>query len=128
MARYLLDTTVLIDYLRGRQPVLDAIKSMARDGHQLRVCCINVAELHSRIRPSEEVPATALLDSLEYLPISISAAKRAGDWRYEMARHGVTVATANALVAACAYENGSIVVTGNVDDFQMEGLQVLKQP
>lgn len=128
MAKYLLDTTVLIDFLRGRPAIVDAVKSMVRDGHQLSLCCINVAELYSRMSVGEQAAAASLVESLEYLDVSLAAARRAGNWRYGLARQGVTVATADAIVAATAYEHGTQLVTKNVRDFPMEGLGIVRQP
>ncbi|WP_176236548.1 PIN domain-containing protein [Candidatus Hakubella thermalkaliphila] len=44
MTKYLLDTTALIDYLNGRHHVVSLIQSLAREGHTLGLCCINIAE------------------------------------------------------------------------------------
>ena len=48
MAKYLLDTTALIDYLKGHQPVVELLRELAEQGHDLGICCINVTELYSK--------------------------------------------------------------------------------
>jgi predicted nucleic acid-binding protein len=50
MAKYLLDTTILIDHLRGRQEAVDLLTALAHQGHRLGLCCVNVAELYSGLR------------------------------------------------------------------------------
>jgi hypothetical protein len=52
----------------------------------------------------------------------------AGQWRYDFARQGVTLHIADALIAAVAMEEEASLITANLKDFPMSGLQVLPQP
>ena len=126
MPKYLLDTTALIDYMRGRQDVVDLVTSLARDGHQLGVCCINVAELYAGLRPGQQALADQLIDNLETYEVTQHVAKEAGRYCYDFARHGVTLTIADALIAATAVKETATLVTANARDFPMEGLLVLE--
>ena len=128
MAKYLLDTTVLIDHLRGRQKVAETVIRLARQGHELGVCCINIAELYSGLNDNERAGAEKLIDSLDYYEISKDIAKMAGCYRFEFARKGITLTTSDTIVAAVAINYGAILVTANVKDYPMKEIELLQQP
>src|SRR3990172_6555099 len=102
VARYLLDTTVLIDHLTGRRKAVEMVTSLARQGHVLGVCSINVAELYSGLNSQERARADVLITGLDYFEISPDAAKRAGGYRFEFARKGMPLTTTDTLIAATA--------------------------
>lgn len=126
MAKYLLDTTALINHLRGRPEVVDLVSSLASQGHQLGICCINVAELYSGLNPGEQDRAERLVDSLDYYEVSREAAKQAGRYRYDFARRGVTLSFADTLIAATAINEMATLITANAKDFPMEELQLVE--
>lgn len=128
MARYLLDSTVLIDYLRGRVAVADLLISLAKDRHELGVCGVNVAELYSRLQDKDVAKAEALVQDLAYYPISLADAMQAGRYRYEFARKGITLTVPDTLVAAVAKAQDCIIVTANLRDFPMTEIKLMGQP
>lgn len=128
MARYLLDTTVLIDHLRGQPKTVELMTTLARLGHDLGVCCINIAELYSGLDGEEQGQADKLINSLIYYEISRDVAKLAGGYRFRFARKGIALTTSDTLVAAAAVSNGATLVTANVKDYPMEEVELLRQP
>ena len=90
------------------------------------LCCINVAELYSGLSQQEEARAERLVDSLDYYVVTRQAAKEAGRHRYNFARRGITLATADALIACTAIKEGATLITANFKDFPMEELQILE--
>jgi predicted nucleic acid-binding protein len=124
----LLDTTVLIDHLRGQSEVVDLLTALAGEGHQLGVCCINVAELYAGLSPQQYARANPLIDGLEFYDVSREAAKQAGRFKFDFARRGVTLTVADGLIAATATQEGATLITANIRDFPMKELQLLQQP
>jgi len=53
MTNYLLDTTVIIDYLRGRPEVVGLIKRLFAEGSSLGCCPINIIEVYAGMRKKE---------------------------------------------------------------------------
>lgn len=51
MARYLLDTSVLIDFSKGREPAQSRILQLIHGGDEIGVCSIIVAEFFSGVIP-----------------------------------------------------------------------------
>jgi predicted nucleic acid-binding protein len=124
MASYLLDTTVLIDHLRGRPHVRGRIRDLNAQGHALGICAINVTEVFSGALPEEQAASEALLSSLVLWDIDYATAVRAGEIRHEMRRSKKELSVPDALVAAVAVVQSATLITANVKDFQIPGLNV----
>ncbi len=119
MARYLLDTTALIDFSRGREPALSWIRERIQSGDELAVCAVNVAEFYTGVPPERRAIWDTFVSSLRYWEITAEAARRAGCLRHDAARGGRTLSTADALVGAVVQERGAVIVTDNVKDYPM---------
>jgi predicted nucleic acid-binding protein len=124
----LLDTTVLIDILRGRPEALARVNRLAREGETPVTCAINVDEVLRGLRPHEEEAAQRLLRGLMTVPLGRAEAVRAGRWRRESSERGVTVSQSDCLIAAAAVAVGARLATGNPRHFQFEELAVEHWP
>lgn len=123
----LLDTTVLIDYLRGR-PAVERVRGLRARGDRPCTTAINVEELVRGLHEREVESAARLLQGLTILPLRLSEGWRAGHWRREHGAHGVTLGQADCLIAAAAVEVSAVLATGNPKDFPMTELQVEHWP
>ena len=128
VADYLLDTTALIDHLRGRREIVELVAVLAQQRHRLGVCCVNVAELYAGLGQEERERADRLLATLDYYELTQEIAKEAGRYRFEFARRGTVLSTADTLIGATAIHQGAILVTGNDRDFPMDDIQILEHP
>ncbi|MBI4288273.1 MAG: PIN domain-containing protein [Chloroflexi bacterium] len=88
MAKYLLDTTVLIDHLRGRCQVVELVTALAQAGNELGVCSINVAELYSGLSERHRTMAEKLIDNLEYWEATRETAKNGGELPVRSSQEG----------------------------------------
>jgi tRNA(fMet)-specific endonuclease VapC len=120
MSRYLLDTTALIDFSKGREPAFSLIHRFLQNNDELGVSPINVAEFYSGLAASQYPVWDEFFEPLLLWPISLAAAKQAGKFRYDFARRGVTLSTTDTLVAAVALEHRAVIVTSNVKDYPMD--------
>jgi predicted nucleic acid-binding protein len=118
-----LDTTVLIDALRGR-PAADRIDDLLATREVLLTTAVNVEEIVRGLRPAEQEAVDLLLTGLRIIPIRRKEAERAGRWRREYAGRGITLHQADCLIAAAAYGAGGRLATANVKDFPMPELTV----
>lgn len=118
MAGLVLDTTVLIDALRGR-PAADRIRELISARVTLLTTAINVEEIVRGLRPTEAHAADSLFAGLLVLAIRRDEAERAGKWRKKYAERGVTLHQADCLIAAATAEAGALLATGNPKDFPM---------
>ena len=123
MSKVLLDTDVLIDVLRGRE----STRSFLLDVTSRSVpCCsvISVAELYAGMRPEEEAATRALLDALVISPVTNEIAELAGRLKNNM--RGRRLELADCLIAATAMVESATLVTGNVKDYPMSALTIIK--
>ncbi|HSU34155.1 MAG TPA: PIN domain-containing protein [Propionibacteriaceae bacterium] len=122
-----LDSTVLIDYLRGR-PAVARIASLRDLGDVPATTALNVEEIVRGLKPTEAAAAGMLFSGLVVLPIERASAWQAGVWRREFASRGTTLSQADCLIAATAAAHGASLATGNPEDFPMPELDVTYWP
>jgi tRNA(fMet)-specific endonuclease VapC len=119
---YLLDTTVLVDVSRGRQPALSWLnKALIRPG-QVCVSTVTVAEFFAGVRPPQRGHWQAFIEQLTHWDVTTEIAIRAGTLRYDLARQGRALLIADALIAATAITHGAVLVTSNIRDFSGTGV------
>ena len=123
MARLLLDSTVLIDALRGR-PAAGRVAGLRRTGTEPWVCAISVEEIWRGLRREEHPRARRLFNGLRLAPLGVAEGIRAGTWRTTFAERGVTLHQADCLIAAAAIGIGAALATANVRDFPMVEIDV----
>src|SRR5262245_60805710 len=125
MARYLLDSNVLIDYSKGVGVVVARLQAWATGGDDLGICGVQIAEYFAEIAPADRRAARTFLESFLRWPITETAALYAGIYRHDFARVGVQIATPDAMIAGVARARSAMLVTRNVCDFPMTDIQVL---
>ena len=112
----LLDTSIVIDMLRGAPPALDYARSLAEPP----TCSeITRVEILRGVRSDERRTTERLLGTIRWAPVDESIARRAGELgrRYRRSHHGL--ATADLIIAASALELGLELATLNVRHFPM---------
>jgi predicted nucleic acid-binding protein len=127
VARLLLDSTVLIDALRGRAAA-DSLRRARRNGDEPWVCAISVEEIWRGLREEEVAAAASLFRGLRCAPLGVSEGVRAGTWRREFASRGVTLHQADCLIASAAVGMGAVLATDNPKDFPMSEVEVAHWP
>ena len=119
--RLLIDTDVLIDYLRGRDRAVEYLEDLHAD---LYVSVISVAELFVGVRgEEEEASLKQFLLTFNVLPVTQKVAQLGGLYRREYrASHGTGIA--DALIAATAEDSGAGLVSFNRRHFPMVEITV----
>ena len=120
--RYLIDTDILIEYLRGSEPATEFLEGLDGD---LLISAISVAELFSGAKGSEELAALdQFMLAFEVIPVDEQLARQGGILRQEYhPSHGTGLA--DALIAASAMETGAELLTFNRRHHPMvEGVRV----
>jgi predicted nucleic acid-binding protein len=114
--RLLIDTDVLIDYLRG-QP--EAVEYLEGCQEAMVVSVITVAELFAGVREGKERTAlSAFLAAFETMPVDAGIAERGGLYRRDYGKSHNT-GLADALIAATAEQVQVRLVTLNRKHFPM---------
>lgn len=121
---YVLDSTVLIGYLRDLSSIASDLRRRLGKGHTLGTTCVNLAEVERGLRPRERRRAAGFLDALRFLATDREAARRAGRYQADFAGRGRTIHTADALIAGTARAHGAVLLTHNIADFPMSDIRV----
>ncbi|MFW5964194.1 MAG: PIN domain-containing protein [Natronomonas sp.] len=125
----ILDSTFLIDVLRGSGDVTDTIEELDAHGTPF-VSAVTVMELWEGIHladadESERAAVGALLTEITELPFDRECAMRAGKIDAELVATGEPIDETDVMIAATALVNERPVITRNVDHFRrIEGLEV----
>lgn len=122
-----LDSTVLIDFLRGR-PAVERVLALRASGDVPATTAINVEEIVRGLRASETAAAERLFSGLIVLPVEAQVAWQAGAWRRTFAARGMTLYQSDCLIAATAWVNDGALATGNPKDFPMRELKLEHWP
>jgi hypothetical protein len=123
----LLDTTVLIDALRGR-PAADRVRELRGSAHVPWICAVNVEEVMRGAADADEPSVERFLRGLRIAPLGREEGEHAGRWRRDYARRGVVLSQADCLIAAAAVRVGASLATGNPRHFPMVELEVEHWP
>jgi predicted nucleic acid-binding protein len=114
--RLLIDTDVLIEYLRGRSEAAEYLEDLTSD---LYLSVISVAELFAGVKgKEEEASLKQLLLAFVVLPVTEKTVRLGGLYRRDYGRsHGTGLA--DALIATTTEENDADLVTFNRRHFPM---------
>jgi predicted nucleic acid-binding protein len=90
VAIFLLDTSVIIDALNGKQNRAQLFKELLQQGHLLACCSINVTEVSAGLRSHEDSRTRELPESLPHFPITFPVARLADLLKRDYGRKGIS--------------------------------------
>ena len=114
--KLLIDTDILIDYLRGRE---DAVHFLESQQISMFISAISLGELYAGVREGQE--RRILDDFIEYfkvIPLSSKIAVKGGLFRRDFGKSN-GVGLADAMIAATAQSENATLVTLNQKHFPM---------
>ena len=117
---------MLIDWLKGRVNASRLLADLEAAAEPLGINAISVAEVFSGAPPDAAVIANEHLSKLEYWAMDYGVSRMAGLLRYKYLREGRPLSAPDTLMAAHAISLDATLVTGNVRDFPMPELKVLR--
>lgn len=119
----LIDSTVLIDVLRGHGPAIEFVATARRQDSVLSITPVRT-EVLGGVRDGEVRGAFSILRLIQWLDVTVELADVAAALtrRHRAAHSGIDIV--DYLLAAAALEVGASMATSNVRDFPMfPGLQ-----
>jgi tRNA(fMet)-specific endonuclease VapC len=123
--RYLLDTNVLSDFVRGDQAVAARLRQEAPP--QLGVSVITEMEVeygsarNPNLAPPTREAMRTLLNTISVLPFEREDARVAAQLRASLNSQGTPIGAYDLLLAACALRRGLKIVTHNAREFARVG-------
>jgi predicted nucleic acid-binding protein len=128
MARYLLDTGIVIRHLRGQQNVVQLLRGLGKR-ERLGIASITRLEIHVGMHPDEAYKTQKLLTRFITYDLSRDIADRAGDYIREYQAKQLAFSVPDALIAATAVIHQATLVTLNEKDFfAVPGLSLYPLP
>ena len=120
MKRILLDTDVLINFLRGQEKTRDYLSSILDEAD---MCCsaVAVAEIHAGMKEHERRKTTELLDSLTIIDVTRDIAEKAGAYRRIIRSQDLELD--DCIIAATAFIQHAILATGNTKHYPMSDIK-----
>jgi predicted nucleic acid-binding protein len=122
----MLDSTLLIDHGNDDPEAVALLQRLFEEGHELFTCDVVTCETLSRGGEERLRHLRSLLDALEYVSTSPSAARWAASSRRQQHLAGGKRSLGDALIAAVADSLHATVVTRNRRDFARQGIAVLE--
>jgi len=123
-ASFLLDSTVIIDFLRGRPQTVERVRMLHTGGASLGCCPINLIEVFTGMRDAEAARTIEFLDSLEFYDLNKAAGKIAGESLRQYRVKGITLSLSDVSMASIAIANDLVLLTDNVNHYPQAELRV----
>lgn len=112
----LIDTDVLIDYLRGNADAVNFLEGLT---NHLLISSITVAELYAGVREGNERTAhDRFISAFELVPIDVEIAVAGGLFRRDFGKSH-NVGLADAIIAASAKARNAVLITLKSKHFPM---------
>lgn len=127
--RYLLDTCVISDFIKGEAGTIARLKQtppadIAISAVTVMELCYGLALNPQRAQKVESAIAS-ILSSVTILPFSNGEAERAAQIRATLKSQGQPIGAYDVLIAATALQHNLIMVTANQQEFErVLGLQI----
>ena len=123
MSRCILDTDILSEIIKGRDPVVAArARAYLQQHARFTTSAVTVAEIvygFRRIGREDRVTQfEASLSDVEVLHFDDAAARRAGRINADLERSGRTIGMPDVMIAGVAIQHGLPLVTGNTAHFE----------
>lgn len=113
------DTSILIDHLRGRVDARDVLRELADSGEAMVGSVLTRTEILAGMRGSEQAVTEALLDAFEWAPVTTEVADAAGRLAQRYLRSHPGIDTVDYVIAATTELLGGRLWTRNVKHFPM---------
>ncbi len=116
MSRVLLDSDILIDFLRERQIAKEILFRISME-HEALCSVITIGEIIAGMHRSEKEKTYQLFHGLEIIPINFDIAEQAGEWKNNYQSH--TLKLDDCLIAATCFKYADYLCTRNKKHYPM---------
>jgi predicted nucleic acid-binding protein len=124
MSRLLLDSSFVIDHLRGDEAAVARWYRVFEIGETPFIGEVTVCEVRTGLRDVDEPFLDAFLDPIEFVQPGPVHAMTAGRWRAAARVRGWTLSLPDALIAAAADSLDAAVLTRNTRDFALTPVRI----
>lgn len=127
MDRVLLDSDVILWYLRGRESTRAWVRQLSQ--HDVPCCStLSVTEVVAGMRQKEETATREFLQALRAVDVDRTIAWQAGELIGTYGRRGITLDFVDATIAATCLRHRLFLATHNVKHYPILGLRLAQNP
>lgn len=119
MSSYLLDSDIIIAFLRGKKKTVKLIGNLEKIIGVPATSPICIAEVQAGVKPGEEQKTNNFLGSLKIYVLDRGIANKAGQYIREYQKGGITLLLPDALIAATCTINNLMLTTYNTKHYPM---------
>jgi predicted nucleic acid-binding protein len=123
MKKVLIDTDILIDFLRGKERARNFLSRLLTET-TFYCSAITVAEIYAGMREREREKTKELIDSLNVVDVTREIAEKAGQYKRDEKRQILELA--DCIIAATAFIQDAILATGNLRHYPMEDIEKMR--
>lgn len=121
-SKVLLDSDIIIWFLRGRKEIIELLEKLEKSG--VPACSpISIVEVQMGIKKGEEEKTSKFLNSLGIYPIDREIANKAGEYIREFKKKGIILEIPDAIIGATCILNDLILVTYNIKHYPFKELK-----
>ncbi len=113
------DTSVLIDHLRGDERARSTLQRAKKTERQLSASVLTKVEILAGMRPPERDATRSLMDSIEWLEVDDDLAERAGALAAKYLRSHPGIEVVDYVIAATVERLDASLLTRNLKHFPM---------
>jgi predicted nucleic acid-binding protein len=115
----LVDTSILIDHLRGNSEARQALRTAADSGRRVAASVVTKVEVLAGMRPAEEAKTRRLLNVVDWIDVDEAIAEQAGTLANHYLRSHPGVDPIDYIIAATAQALDADLWTTNLKHFPM---------
>lgn len=120
MSNILIDTDILINFLRGREKARNYLLSVLEDS-TIYCSVITVAEIYAGMKEHEKSKTSELIESLNVVDVTQEIAEKAGE--YKRRKKGHVLELADCIIASTAFVKDAILAKGNEKHYPMHDIK-----
>lgn len=120
MKNTLIDTDILINFLRGREKAKEYLSSVIDDA-MVYCSAITIAEIFAGMKEHEREKTEELLDSLNIVDVNREIAEKAGSYRNSIKSQSMELD--DCIIAASAFVRQAVLATGNGKHYPMMDIE-----
>ncbi|MGR3177944.1 MAG: type II toxin-antitoxin system VapC family toxin [Candidatus Anammoxibacter sp.] len=121
MKKHLIDTDILIDFLRGDECAKNFLIERSEDS-PLYCSVITIAEIYAGMRKNEAEKTNELLNSLFAIHVTEEIAKIAGEFKRNTKSQNLELD--DCLIAAAAFIENAILATNNLKHYPTKKIKI----
>jgi tRNA(fMet)-specific endonuclease VapC len=120
MRNVVVDTDILISFLRGKERAREFLLSLVEDS-TIYCSAITAAEIYAGMKEHEKERTSELIESLNIADVTLKIAEKAGEYKRSIKKQSLELD--DCLVAATAFVKEAVLATGNGKHYPMSDIE-----